>query len=143
MFVKESKETIDIKLQEFQKKIHVDLLPIAEVLENLQKFEENLMNFISQGEYDLRRKIGTNDPESPQQQEADENNRSELKKRKKIPAKAVSVLREWLVANIQDPYPSNQVKEELAKRTNLNIKQVKKFCKSNKIGSQLVHKRKR
>ncbi len=127
MFVKESKETIEIKLQEFQKKIHVDILPIAEVLENLQKFEESLMNFITQGEYDLRRKIGSNDNDSPQQNESDENNRGELKKRKKIPAKAVSVLREWLVANIQDPYPSNQVKEELAKKTNLNIKQVKRY----------------
>ncbi len=84
------------------------------------------MNSIRQGVGDLKKKIEDNEdsPDSPNKEEMLIEQTSELKKRKKIPHKAVSVLKEWLIEHVQDPYPSNEVKEELAKKTNLNVKQV-------------------
>jgi hypothetical protein len=113
-------------LDEYEKKFQIDLLPINEILENLQKLEESLMNSIRQGAEDVKRKLEINGDvsDSPMKDECSIDQMSELKKRKKIPHKAVAILKEWLVEHIQDPYPSNEVKEELAKKTNLNVKQV-------------------
>jgi hypothetical protein len=72
-------------------------------------------------------------------------------RKRKIPSAALTILKEWLNENITDPYPSKQVKEILAKRAGLDLKQVhnwfinargrvcKKLYKSEKFG-KLVEK---
>ena len=47
-----------------------------------------------------------------------------IKRRKKIPKEALEVLKSWLNQNIHDPYPSNEVKSQLAKQAGLDFKQV-------------------
>lgn len=47
-----------------------------------------------------------------------------IKKRKKIPKSALEVLKAWFDENIYDPYPTNDIKHELAKKANLDFKQV-------------------
>lgn len=96
-------------------------------MDNLQKLEESIINSIRQGIEDLRKKLEIHGycPDSPTKEDMCTEQNADLKKRKKIPHKAVSVLKEWLIEHVQDPYPSNEVKEELAKKTNLNVKQVK------------------
>ena len=47
-----------------------------------------------------------------------------IKPRKKIPKNALDVLKGWLNQNIHDPYPSNEIKKELAKKAGLDFKQV-------------------
>lgn len=47
-----------------------------------------------------------------------------IRHRRKIPKKALDILKGWLQENMHDPYPSNEVKKELAKKTQLEFKQV-------------------
>ena len=44
--------------------------------------------------------------------------------RRKIAKPSLEVLRCWLMENIDDPYPSNEAKKQLAKASNLTFKQV-------------------
>jgi hypothetical protein len=84
---------------------------------------------VREGEQRVKKRLEIYNEEEiyPNQDESSESAKLESKKRKKIPAKAVAILKEWLVENVQDPYPSNDVKEELAKKTNLDVKQVTIF----------------
>ena len=126
----ELKTVIHGRIKDMRSKSQVDFIPLSDILQNLTKFEESLLNLIKTSFENLA-----------QLEDADENKDSETgllkkpiskediesmdsQKRKKIPYKAVSVLKQWLFDHMQDPYPSNQVKEELAKQTNLNFKQV-------------------
>lgn len=107
---------------------------ISDILENLTKLEESLVNFVkssfdiasqpiddTEEEDDDEDKLSSNGIMS---KEISKSETAENQKRKKIPSKAMTVLRQWLFDNMQDPYPSNEVKEDLAKKTNLSYKQV-------------------
>jgi len=79
------------------------------------------------------------------------NNTNGCPKKKKIPENSLRILRAWLLENLSDPYPSKNVKEELAVRAEIHPKQVhnwfinargrvcKKLYKNEKFGS-LVEK---
>jgi len=111
----------------------MDLILVSEILQNLAKSEENLLNFV---QISLDHYNNLNEVDDLEENEEPKIVNGILKKpisklepqdaakRKKIPYKAVSVLKQWLFENIQDPYPSNETKEELAKKTGLTFKQV-------------------
>jgi len=111
----------------------MDFIILSEILQNLAKSEENLLNFlqISLDHYNhLNEELEQENEEQPKivngimKKPISKMEHQDATKRKKIPYKAVSVLKQWLFENIQDPYPSNEVKEELAKKTGLTFKQV-------------------
>ena len=130
------------KIQELKEKtiLQMDFIILSEILQNLAKSEENLLNFlqISLDHYNhLNEELEEENEEQPKivngimKKPISKMEHQDAAKRKKIPYKAVSVLKQWLFENIQDPYPSNEVKEELAKKTGLTFKQVlslEKIC---------------
>jgi len=115
--------------------LKIDFILVSEVLQILSKEEENLLEIVRTS---LRDFVQTKcEKEDENENGSIHSNTSRIskkviskierkdnQKRKKIPYRAVAVLKQWLFDHIQDPYPSNQVKEELAKKTNLNFKQV-------------------
>jgi len=114
--------------------LQVDYILVSEVLQILAKEEENLLDFVrsSMGDFHVKSEDEENENEmnrsnasgSISKKVISKMDKKDTQKRKKIPYKAVAVLKQWLFDHIQDPYPSNQVKEDLAKKTNLNFKQV-------------------
>ena len=44
--------------------------------------------------------------------------------RRKIPKKSLQVLQDWLLKNIDDPYPTKEIKLQLATSSGLSFKQV-------------------
>jgi len=58
------------------------------------------------------------------QNEKKEDLSSHKQKKTKIPEGALRVLKEWLLQNVTDPYPSKEIKQELAIKAGIGIKQV-------------------
>lgn len=50
-----------------------------------------------------------------------------LRKRCNFPPETITILKEWLTNNKNDPYPTPQDKFELARRTNLTLKQIENW----------------
>jgi len=133
--LEEIKKIVQEKIDELKEKtiFQMDLILVSEILDNLAKSEENLLNFvqISFDNYTHLHEVDDDETEEPKvasggilKKPIAKTERQNLGKRKKIPYKAVTLLKQWLFENIQDPYPSNEVKEELAKKTGLTFKQV-------------------
>lgn len=128
----ELKSVIQAEMKEMRMKSQIDIMPLSEILYNLNKFEEGLLNLI-RASFDNFARLGLEEDDDENRGSEDkilrrpiskEDANDDSQKRKKIPYKAVSVLKQWLFDHMQDPYPSNQVKEELAQKTGLNFKQV-------------------
>ncbi len=134
--MEEIKKIVQQKIEELKDKtiFQMDLILVSEILDNLAKSEENLLNFvqISFDNYAHLNEVDDDETEEPKtatggvlKKNIAKTERQDPAKRKKIPYKAVTILKQWLFENIQDPYPSNEVKEELAKKTSLTFKQVR------------------
>ena len=53
------------------------------------------------------------------------------RKRRNFSKPASEILNEYFYAHLSNPYPSEDVKEELAKRSNITVSQVQHICVSN------------
>eukprot|EP01016_Furgasonia_blochmanni_P056941 TRINITY_DN9801_c0_g1_i2.p1 TRINITY_DN9801_c0_g1~~TRINITY_DN9801_c0_g1_i2.p1 ORF type:complete len:562 (+),score=74.56 TRINITY_DN9801_c0_g1_i2:350-2035(+) len=63
--------------------------------------------------------------------------------RKKLPPQSKDILKNWFSTNIDNPYPSPEVKEELCKLTNLTMRQLQNWFTNARKRSQEFHKRDR
>jgi len=88
--------------------------------------EKSFENLIQSAAKDIKKRVNNGNTDSSDSYDKDEkeddNDDYDSKKRKKIPPKAVSILKEWLLENVQDPYPSNETKAKLAKKAGLHVK---------------------
>ena len=55
------------------------------------------------------------------------------RKRRNFSKPASEILNEYFYAHLSNPYPSEDVKEELAKRSNITVSQVQHICDSNSL----------
>lgn len=102
--MRESKTIIDKKLSQFTNRADLDLIPLTEIICMLQKLENSFVNLILHAAEDIRKKSngqGNDSSDSNDKEEKDDNNDEyDSKKRKKIPHKAVGILKEWLLENV-------------------------------------------
>ena len=66
---------------------------------------------------------GFQDHTSPKDE--DKHDKKAGRGKQKLPKEARQVLKSWYVEHIEDPYPSHEEKERLAKDAGINLKQVK------------------
>ena len=50
-----------------------------------------------------------------------QNSLSNKKQKKNIPKNSIQILKAWLMGNLSDPYPTKNIKKELADKANLSI----------------------
>jgi len=125
------KQGMDVKLEvEELMKAYLDVLSAH--VEELEKLDRERTNFEAAFVLDLQNSFSglslISRKEVPQKRKGSNNPiqlPSDRKKRKRmIPPEAVRVMKDWLMAHKEHPYPSPEEKQHFVERTGLSLQQV-------------------
>ena len=108
--------------------------PTIDRLFELQKSLQEQYNLFSDADVQPIKNLEKEDVESNEGKEVRDNlpdplnskkiEKSPVHERRKIPKTSLNILKSWLLDHIDDPYPSNQEKRQLAQAAKLTFKQV-------------------